>query len=386
MTHIWNSVITGVILIALMSKLQGVFPLLTSSKDNVVEELNNELFEALVKPNQAKYTFFQGPVMPPRGRPFCFEITIILKGVRCNSIEQVELIHSHIYRDLVTRINCIRKIRPFLAEFPVTPHTLYLNILFFDESGRKVRPPFFSSIVTEPQTIRFNQYATKEEFDGNDPNCGPYYKIVKKIPISEADWLKEFFTSSLSRKSGNFKTLIPTYDQPSLQNSTVGGSLFWFAKDFCHHHGLEVVLAGMTGMTDEDLRVFNFVLRGNQCIDLDMARRLAGLCSKDLLNFVRTDRACLDHMKERSTWKHIKDPSTFPELRHTAFRISFWDENVDRQPAPYIAEIRVIGEKFSYFTSDENQRLVLVHEETFEEALSFLQELENKGKELLERS
>jgi hypothetical protein len=136
-------------------------------------------------------------------------------------------------------------------------------------------------------------------------------------------------------------------------------------------------MSGTAGENERDSRAFDFVLGGGQCINLEEARKLAATCSKELLDFVRNDKECRIYLKERSEWKGSKDPSTFPEPRHIAFRISFWDENVDRQPAPYIAEIRVIDEKFKYFTSDECQRLVLVHEETFDEAQAFLKSLKD---------
>ena len=63
-----------------------------------------------------------------------------------------------------------------------------------------------------------------------------------------------------------------------------------------------------------------------------------------------------------------------------AFRISFWDENVDRQPSPYISEIRLLDGRFSYFTSDDLQRLVLVREESFDDAQAFLKAVDLQSK------
>ena len=55
-------------------------------------------------------------------------------------------------------------------------------------------------------------------------------------------------------------------------------------------------------------------------------------------------------------------------MKDIVLRFSFWDENIDRQPEPYIAEIRLENEKILYFTADENQFLKLVQEESVEEA------------------
>lgn len=97
----------------------------------------------------------------------------------------------------------------------------------------------------------------------------------------------------------------------------------------------------------------------------EQARTLAASCSIELLEFVRKNQIWLDYLKDRSTWKCTKDRTSFPEPRHHAFRILFWDENVDRQPAPYIAEFRFIDEKFKYYTADDGQRLALVYEESY---------------------
>ena len=62
-----------------------------------------------------------------------------------------------------------------------------------------------------------------------------------------------------------------------------------------------------------------------------------------------------------------------------AYRISFWDENIDRPVAPYIAEIRLLDGKLSYFTADENQQLVLVFEESFADSMSEALSVKNSG-------
>jgi hypothetical protein len=43
-------------------------------------------------------------------------------------------------------------------------------------------------------------------------------------------------------------------------------------------------------------------------------------------------------------------------------------------PEPYIAEIRVAGESFKYYTANERQFLVLAYEETWDEAMEFLEQ------------
>jgi hypothetical protein len=92
----------------------------------------------------------------------------------------------------------------------------------------------------------------------------------------------------------------------------------------------------------------------------------------ELFDFVRKDASCVEYVQKRSLWPREEHPSPTPIPEQLAFRISFWDENIDRQIAPYIAEIRLLDGKLKYYTADEGQRLELVYEETFDEAQTFL--------------
>ena len=64
--------------------------------------------------------------------------------------------------------------------------------------------------------------------------------------------------------------------------------------------------------------------------------------------------------------------TTVPDSRHISIRLSFWDENIDRQPEPYIAEVRLCDQKLRYYTADEGQVLHLAFEESFDESQAFL--------------
>ena len=105
-------------------------------------------------------------------------------------------------------------------------------------------------------------------------------------------------------------------------------------------------------------------LRGSQTLHLEEARKLATTCAQKALTVARTDKRFIEYMKEMGGNPHWNDSATEILPRHICLRLSFWDENVDRVPSEYIAEIRLINETLSYYSSDEGQRLVLVHEES----------------------
>ena len=76
-----------------------------------------------------------------------------------------------------------------------------------------------------------------------------------------------------------------------------------------------------------------------------------------------------EFLKNWTSSPHCHHVSSTPSSDQIAFRINFCDENIDRPVAPYIAEIRLLDDKLSYFTADENQCLVLVFEETVKDNL-----------------
>lgn len=61
-------------------------------------------------------------------------------------------------------------------------------------------------------------------------------------------------------------------------------------------------------------------------------------------------------------------------LKYLGVRIAFWDENVERPKAPYLAEIGFYGGKFRYYEADpKTQKLKLVLEESYEDAVKLLE-------------
>ena len=367
MNYLWILFASGLFFTGLIGCMHGMFPSQPFYGNKVLEIVNGELIDTLVTSNKKKYFFYDAPQLSRRGLTYCLDLGIALKEARCRTYEQVELIHRQIYQDLFHSANSLRIIRPFLAEFPLTPNSFYLNIIFFDKDGEKLRSPNFSALTSKNKTIQFHIYDPKEKSYKKNQISELSYKIVKTIPISEATWLKEYFSSGILRSKAETPRKIPTYGSTSPSKSSNFQELFLFEKKFCDSNGLFIVFIGEAGENWSDNYAFDFVLRGERCIKLEEAQKLATRCFNGTLTFVRENQACLDYLKKRSTWTHLKDPATIPEPRHIAFRISFWDENIDRQPEPYIAEIRVLGDNCKYFTANEKQQLVLAFEETLKD-------------------
>ena len=102
-------------------------------------------------------------------------------------------------------------------------------------------------------------------------------------------------------------------------------------------------------------------------------RALAFAFTKDYL-------AELQNNKDTSKW-YAYECESMPKrysgrlgLKYVGVRIAFWDENVERPKAPYLAEIDFYGDKFRYYEADpKTKALKLVLEESYEDAVKQLE-------------
>ena len=193
--------------------------------------------------------------------------------------------------------------------------------------------------------------------------------------IGDSELLRGFYKCKIDRKPCVERPVVPKVSYIFNHCSPCQHALFEFAEAFAVKNNLNFVGLCPAESQFKDKTPFNMILWGTSQLTKDSARKLAAECAGEFLQFVQNDKRTLCYMVEISKNTHINNDATFPEACHLGFRISFWDENIDRQPEPYISEIRLFEGKFKYFTVDDGQRLVLVHEETFDEAQAFLKSL-----------
>lgn len=339
--------------------------------DNV-ETLNIEICNEVTKPTSVGYEYVDYPCprypdISDNGLTYTFTIPICVMNESFTApLDSIPLFKA-IYRDILDRLNSIRRIRPFLAEFPLTPASCDLYLTFRDKEKHIRMPPYVQSIRLFHEVLEINPYRSF------DKEKEALQKANVKLPAREV--LQEFYTPTLPPKQPGPKPKIPPLTRLSWRCDTAwGASRLRFLKRFCHAHGLEITIIGVAGSHAFDRKPFGFALRGSQRLSLDEARQLAATCSKELMAYAKNDPPLIEYMKKRGANPLFEDPATVAEPRHCAFRISFWDEDIDRVQAPAIAEIRINGESFQYFTADEHQRLVLTLEETYAQATAFLEE------------
>jgi len=130
-------------------------------------------------------------------------------------------------------------------------------------------------------------------------------------------------------------------------------------------------LGGVAGTLADDTR-FGVVWTCRKKLTLDQARLLMGLVAKEMLDQLQGEPHYMNYYKER----HIHDlkrqysPMKIdPEkialmeqrmgLLDFAFKISFWDEQMDRPLNPYIADVRLIEGKIYYYYADPKTQALL---------------------------
>jgi|GEM_PF-2085473 len=101
---------------------------------------------------------------------------------------------------------------------------------------------------------------------------------------------------------------------------------------------------------------FNFI--SSKSLDHDEVQVLATNIAHDLVEWMFNNKAYAEWLVESHKIMPKSYPSTEPEVENVGFKLTFWDENVDRPLAPYIAQVRFVeGELRYYYADPETQAL-----------------------------
>jgi hypothetical protein len=280
-------------------------------------------------------------------------------------VEKAGKLYFSIYSHFIRKCNDTRILRPFLETFPLTPSQAKLSLRFDENHEDICAPPKIAAITLgSTDIIRYSLFT--RTFDAR-------YTDVLTVSAKDVPEIAQFYQKGCPRKVIDPKPTIPLLR--SIPRPLDGEkALFSFLREYCKKLDLGLIAMGYVGPTWKDKSVYGFAVISRQLKNFEDARKLACICARDTFDFVKHDKGCLEHIKSQSALDFPIHPSSTPVPAHVAFRISFWDENVDRPVQPYIAEIRYLNGVFKYYTADDLQKLVLVYQETFDEAMKFLEQ------------
>ena len=147
MSNFWSLIVFGVLFTLSIVCLQAGSTDSYEFKTKPIQMLDDELRREFLKPNRWGYSVFFFPQMNRYGYTYSLDLMIKFRGVRLKCIPEIEELHADIYGEILSKLNSIKNIRPFLANFPLSPDTFALSIGFDAENGRLFPPPNFVSII-----------------------------------------------------------------------------------------------------------------------------------------------------------------------------------------------------------------------------------------------
>lgn len=302
------------------------------------------------------------------GLEYGFGTMVFAKKTPISSTHEALELHRRIYQELLPKLNAMRSLRPYLAEFPLTPNSFSLDICFKPKGKAHSPLPYFESLL-----IHYIPYEPKiqlslVQYYKRDESVHYPFQEVFRMPLEQVSGLTPFFQSKVERKPCQknpwlLANYFPTTDHISVQ------IVYQFVPKFCSQNGLHLISWGAVGNHHHHESAFGLALAGTHKLLLEDARKFATRCALAFLQHIQESQDAKLHVVN---WKKLmKRPDLQDPLNVTDFalRLSFWDENIDRRENPYIAEIRMNKGKLEYFTSDEGQRLVPIFEESFDEAM-----------------
>ena len=356
--------------VAALILISAFLPGISSKKDPESDPnyfLKKELQNFYSDPTHSFGSSFWCPSIKKTGLTYWIDAVVVLRDAKYTSSIEVEKKFEEVMGNYLKKINSIPHIRPFLAQFPLQASDLSLSLEFVDSEHHHLQPPFYQCVHTLNDKLMFVLY---------HPNFKNHFSRVIEKNMSYSPYLKPYLNPPVERTYPAKEIKIPIFKNVS-DDPPHWRSMTSFMNAFAQKYHLFPLTLIPVGETYCDLVSFGFAVWGKEQMTFEQAHLMAAKCARDFLHFIQTDKANVKFMKEvRSQWKRsdgtFDDPATVPEPRHFAFRISLWDEGINRQPSPYIAEIQYYKGHFKYFTSDQGQRLVLVHEETFDDAMKFL--------------
>jgi hypothetical protein len=271
------------------------------------------------------------------------------------------------FQAYVDSMNNVREARPYFIDFPITPHMMGFVIGFAEDEKTHLPlyDPYIASILLFGHSLEINRFYRKITYP-NGRTCTDSYDNVydqaKGLPpeIKQAE-IPRFD----AEKPKSPVPIPPVVEYRYLNNS--GKPEFEYLQAFGKKNGLIFLAFENVFPPPIDWNVFvkvAYTVQGKN-ISLEEAKGLALRIQKALTEFYIQDGRIARAVNENRRKGNPTFENPVNVQRFMGFRVSFWDQYIDRVAPPAIAEFRVYGTKACYYTADEYQRLQLVCEEEF---------------------
>jgi len=132
-------------------------------------------------------------------------------------------------------------------------------------------------------------------------------------------------------------------------------------------YGVKLFLVGNVAKN----ATYCIVFTSERELHLDEGKTLAISLYQEFLQMCTTDPIVTGYAKKFTKGSWPLDETPRPE--NVGLKIAFWDNEINRPPAPYLSEILVENGTFHYYEAvPDTQALQLVFKESYEEAIARL--------------
>lgn len=153
----------------------------------------------------------------------------------------------------------------------------------------------------------------------------------------------------------------PTYEQELYQG------IEKYALTYADSHKMQLVNVGLFGELEKSTLLWSFWLRASHTDQLQDCRKQMIYLAKDYWTFLKKNPFAKVSFENSTRFKDLNGKMV---IKLCGIKIDYWNSFNNRPPLPYIAQAFFRDGKFYYYQADpRTQALVLIKEESYEEAM-----------------
>jgi hypothetical protein len=271
------------------------------------------------------------------------------------------------FQAYVDSMNNVREARPYLMNFPINLLMMDFTIGFAKDkkTGLPLYEPCIASLLFCGRDLEITRFYRKITYP-NGRTCTNSYDNIYDQSKGLPPEIKQAEIPRFDAEKPKKPISIPSVVEYRYLNDS-GKNEFEYLQAFGKKNELIFLAFESAFPYPIERSVFAEVAYATQekRISLEEAKALALRIQKGLAEFHIKDGRFTRFVNRKRTEGKPTFENPVNVQRFMGFRVSFWDQYIDRVAPPAIAEFRVYGTKACYYTADEHQRLQLVCEEEF---------------------
>ncbi len=381
------------------------------------EKICNQVMAEAAKEIQEKFPVSCGGVGGAGLGGVTRETFLSFQLIRTMTIEQLRVL-AVAWMDIFSKhLNGSKELRPFLVEYPFPPSCITFDCYIYKTERRERKPGDLMGFDIRQGIVRYEARSAENrlEFIQTETYEKAKQIVLKELqekgytphdlisyaqsiipPPSTIDQLSTWEKAKENIKNAPFLLLhwvfshLP-HPKGKQYPKYFGGDEFvgmcWTLDEYgtqvAKKEGMQFYrVSNVTQSTDPN-PVYFLAFFDSHSKTLPEGRILASSLAQDLWKMVSTSPEVQSYQDDKREF-YANNPyqkKIFTEkvnMNQVGFKIAYWDKNVERPQAPYLAEIRFIGGVLHYYEADpKTQALRLIFQESYDQAMAFLQAQKN---------